>query len=211
MTTTETKSRPIIMSGESVRSIIAGKKNQTRRIVKAPRDKLMWDLSRAWADKGFPDADGEYRSGYLHVPFAHRSDGWAANGEIDAADRVYCPHEVGDQLWVKEKVYLNGRPGDVEKSWIYAADVSGTSTKARSPLFMPRKCSRLTLEITSVRAEKLQSISAADAIAEGCPLNGMATPRVEFMYRWQTLNGRKSGANWEDNPFVWCLSFKLTT
>lgn len=131
MPETATRARPILFSGPMVRAILEGRKTQTRRVVKPPADlardgrkscgPMLYDLSRAWVDRGFPmDENNEvmltdrwgtsdnpapesaYRFQYLKVPFAHPSDGWAKDGQ-DAARRVYCPYgEPGNSLWVRE-------------------------------------------------------------------------------------------------------------
>jgi hypothetical protein len=121
-TATAARERPLLFSGPMVRAILAGSKTQTRRVAKVPRDGLLYDLSRAWPDRGFPldennnvlpmdrwrggsdpAPESAYRSHYLHVPFAHPNDGWEADPARDTVQRVYCPYgEVGDVLWVKE-------------------------------------------------------------------------------------------------------------
>lgn len=238
MTTTEIKSRPIIFTGESVRTILAGVKTQTRRVVKCPRTKrILWDLNRATADRGFPDSNGNYDLGYLHIPFAHVHDGWEAKGE-DTLDRVYCPlGEPGDELWVKE-VWCPRSGGMLALDRIckprYRAEEElrpEWGFKWRSPMFMPKWASRLTLQIISIRPERLQDITEADAIAEGCQSyycspedtascpegsdarrlaeifeGGFLTAKNEFISRWQAINGKKHP--WESNPWVWCIDFR---
>jgi hypothetical protein len=78
---------------------------------------------------------------------------------------------------------------------------------------MPRWASRITLEITEVRVERLQDISEVDAIAEGTPgshgaIPGYgynATPGEQYRWLWESINGLGS---WEANPWVWAVSFK---
>lgn len=84
----------------------------------------------------------------------------------------------------------------------------------RPSIHMPRAASRITLEITGVRAERLQEISDADCIAEGTPgghgaIPGYlynATPNEHYRWLWDDINGR--GA-WEINPWVWVLKFRV--
>jgi hypothetical protein len=73
---------------------------------------------------------------------------------------------------------------------------------------MPRVVSRITLEITSVRVERLQDISRGDCMAEGCPFPNIAKetdPKGWYSDLWETLNGAGS---WDLNPWVWVLEFK---
>jgi hypothetical protein len=128
------KARPFICTAEEVRGILGGTTTTTRllRPVKVPKARatndgkpcglMLYDLSRAWVDHGFPtDESGEvlpaerwsggtdpapesaYREHYLHVPVAHPVDGWERNPSDDRLKRVHCPHgELGEHLWIKE-------------------------------------------------------------------------------------------------------------
>lgn len=74
---------------------------------------------------------------------------------------------------------------------------------------MPRWASRITLEITGVRLERLQDISRGDAMAEGCPHQNMAhgdDPRKWYADLWNDINGPGS---WDKNPWVWVIEFKV--
>lgn len=210
------KSRPILFSAPMVRALLAGTKTQTRRVVKVQ-----------------PHAS--------HNPqhAEPRSAGWVWMAHDDrptysfATGDFRCPYGApGDQLWVRESfihepadyvweasVSIPCRPA----STVYRADCKGDSRGAgwTSPMFMPRSLSRITLELTDVRVERLQDISEADALAEG------VTPKWEpgcsgrlmeaiggFSFRpaasayadlWEQINGAGS---WDANPWVWALSFK---
>jgi hypothetical protein len=76
----------------------------------------------------------------------------------------------------------------------------------KSPMFMPRKYSRLTLETVNIRCERLQDISSGDCIAEGYDRMGFVGH--DFAAAWDTLN-KKRGFGWDTNPYVWVLEFKL--
>jgi hypothetical protein len=86
--------------------------------------------------------------------------------------------------------------------------------KWKPSIFMPRDLSRITLEITAIRVERLHSISETDALAEGCsgdcpvgyiPAHQAGPCAYEYAQLWESINGPGS---WAANPFVWVLSFK---
>lgn len=173
------KSRPIIFDGESVRAILAGRKTQTRRVVKPqptgePRPLIEWSRGIAAACHDYsPDpaklaAHAERLRGRV-LPFTTES------GSLGSRP---CPYGApGDELWVREawavedasKLKLPEYCGGGNPDWIYYRDPVhiGTGLTWRSPIFMPRWASRLTLRVTDVRVERVQDVSEADAIAEG--------------------------------------------
>jgi hypothetical protein len=174
-----------------VRAILDGRKTQTRRIVKMPAHKTtegrewIWWPERAYADHGFPtDEQGDvlpieqwqtapadcFRNWYLHVPNAHPDD-FDRRGDEGIVDRVYSPWVAGDRLWVRERVALNMPVDQFPRGvadWATDAAKCSPSIKWRPSIHMPRWASRITLELTSVRVERVQDISEDDARAEGC-------------------------------------------
>jgi hypothetical protein len=204
--------RPILFSGAMVRAILDGTKTQTRRVVKLPTAKnleLRWDNARV--DPGFTDPipTGQY----LHVEFRHKDDEWDG-----CMDRVYCPYgQPGDRLWVRETFALTGdnaspivHPEHVGVAW--RATDHPNALKWKPSIHMPRWASRITLEIVSVRVERLQEISADDAIAEGHPSLEWMSENVTndaaldwYQDLWIDINGLES---WKSNPFVWVLEFR---
>lgn len=149
-----------------------------------------------------PQPDGET---VMHVNYGH---GWS--------EALRCPYGVaGDRLWVRETFALESKSyaGDKVR---YRADGKPTSGAWRPSIHMPRWASRITLEITGVRVERLQEISEADAKAEGViPTGRRATHkwcngedvshRRQFADLWDSLHGK--GA-WEQNPWVWVVEFR---
>lgn len=231
---TMTKERPILFSSQMVRALLEGRKTQTRRVVKCPviqcvgsdnKQKvgpMLWDLSRAWADRGFPtDEDGKLlpmeqwnlgtpeqrRNGYLHVPFAHPSEGWEKDPKRDTVQRVYPRWAAGDTLCVRESYSRCGCkgcaaawPAKGPHSVTYKADYVGHSGLVWRPsIHMPRWACRLRLELTAVRAERVQDISEADARAESF------NDREDFFRTFYDLNKR---APRTESPWVWVLSFR---
>lgn len=223
------KERPILFSAPMVRAILAGSKSQTRRIVKPQ------PLPYGPRNVPYPDFAFHRCAGVATISNKPGGpDGWA---------QEFCPYgQTGDRLWVKETYcfghgYDGLRPREVVKSphaiIRYAADhalrtVDGRqvnspdailSGQTRPSIHMPRWCSRITLEITDVRVQRLQEISEEDAKAEGVKASDAAivmrdskwhhelsnTARGAYAVLWESLNGAGS---WDANPWVWCIGFK---
>ena len=193
------KERPIIFSAPMVRAILDGQKWQTRRIIKfRGRD----HYAQPWMNAGFVGFDGE------SVKFCDN---------ISMFLPIRFPYGViGDRLWVREAIYFSNE----HDNFYYQADNKGVGTKRYLALkasssnlktiqamFMPRWASRITLEITDVRVQRLQDISGDDAIAEGCG-NEHGDREIaisDYVILWESINGKDS---WDANPWVWALSFK---
>ncbi len=138
---------------------------------------------------------------------------------------LHCPYGVpGDRLWVREAHRLLSctctEMCRVPQHVWYEADSSGYEgadmERLRPSIHMPRWASRLTLEITDVRVQRLNEISEEDSVAEGCMkgdeiigVKDPASARIRFHYLWESINA--SRAPWESNPFVWAVSFKRVT
>ncbi len=223
--------KSISFDGESMRQILAGRKGQTRRPVK-------------WK----PLDDGLSLNTIAH--FDQRPEhGWAgySSGLRRCTEWLRCPYEPGLR-WVKEPlVEVEVRPSadrlwemmrDVDARLVsYAADMDPVLRDDQivvwpwkpshlPAMYCPRWASRLTIEILSVRVERLQDISEADAIAEGCwaseiigvsidggpPMacaRNHTSARDVYARRWDAINGKKPGARWADNPWVWVVSFRV--
>ena len=177
-----------------VRAILAGSKTQTRRAIK-PKPDLV-----AGSVVGF------------------RTPGDEKRGRL--AKQIPCPYGApGDRLWVREA--WQSHTGQMGESIVYA--YRATDDKRLGPwrpsIFMPRDASRITLEVTEVRVERLQDISEADARAEGvwtgqpemlaAGARGMnLNHRSAYASLWEQINGP---ASWDANPWVWAISFKRVT
>ncbi len=213
------RERPILFSGPMVRAILEGRKFQTRRAVK-PRGGGRLGVR--------PDATArELRAGEwcfgVDCP-----RGWSSLGSGFA-----CPYgKPGDTLWVREAWLerLDHVRGAVDLNAIrYTADGEPPEPhrwRKRSPIHMPRWASRITLEVTGVRVERLHSITEKDARAEGVEndmLSGrygwknygdtetagdscdyFVDARDSFRSLWESINGADS---WAANPWVWVVSF----
>ena len=186
--------RGLIFTGESVRAILDGTKTQTRRVVK-------------------PQGMVQHYGGNTH----NRG-----------------PFKRGMHLWVREAFRLRRDMDDRPPSqdcwkagaWYEATDSEapsgcmGGKGKLRSPIYMPRWASRILLEITAIRVQRVQGISEEDARAEGCDFDDEPEPppgfdessrptgRGEFEDLWDRINAKR-GFGWESDPWVWAITFKL--
>ena len=209
------KERPIIFQAPMVRAILDGRKTQERRVVKQQLIQLA-DESRWYS---FDHRGINYRVTSRNS----RNSTVGAWAQL----RQFCPHgQVGDQLWVREThaivprtayahsegVQQKLRPDDNHDAAVYRADwVRCTPGSWRSSTQMPRWASRITLEITGVRVERLQDISEADAMAEGTTPSGVGCNldylkfRAGYQTLWESNHGPES---WNLNPWVWVIEFK---
>ncbi len=184
------KERPVLVNAPMVRALLAGTKTQTRRVVKPPRGYRWLDLAA-----GTMVNTGGHKM--------HRSDLTAPYGQ------------PGDRLWVREThAKIIGQSGgwietDFRATYTHGdrlGDSLGIRKKWTPAIHMPRDASRIDLEVTSVRVERLQQISEADAIAEGAQFHDgrgvghsgyrhdghdgfvWATAKASFMRLWDSIN-----------------------
>ena len=218
------KDRPILFSAPMVRALLDGSKTQTRRVVKP---KAAEDLE--W----FGGKDGADDDRKTNEILCQRSveDGlqiWNFDYPEEGSVVIVFPYgQPGDRLWVREAwkahtTFDNLPPRDIPQThvWYMADKGYKAESRHRQGMFMPRWASRITLEITSVRVERLQDISAADAQAEGIVPDGdggwhladtrhyMGDPISSYASLWEYINGPDS---WEANPWVWVIEFKVVT
>lgn len=194
------KERPILFSAPMVNAILDGKKTQTRRILKFPENVRVETVYR-WrpAPVAGYGVKGEY------VPLN-------VNGGISTKafhdHSIPCPHgKVGDQLWVRETWFHPHKESPSKHNLSYRADGDALH-KWYPSIHMPRWASRIQLEITDIRVERLQDISDDDALEEGVDrtntsIKGYA--RQRFQNLWQKINGVDS---WDQNPWVWVIEFE---
>ncbi|HFQ6394209.1 hypothetical protein G9H14_08965 [Klebsiella pneumoniae] len=229
------KERGMIFNGEMVRAILDGRKTQTRRIIKWKQTRFTEIGEREDGSKWPWSEDAEHACDFWHpCPFGAVGDRiwvretWGVvSHELDEDGRIrpwtpdrpatvihempfgngyYSGHAIyaadGDFTWGDDDGYEDGR-----SCW-------------KPSIHMPKAASRILLEITDVRVERLNAISEEDARAEGiidggC-LNcgepepcGCANPEPDatdaFAYLWQSIYGQES---WNANPWVWVISFK---
>lgn len=217
------RERPILFSGPMVRAILAGTKTQTRRIAKVKTVRPSF-------------GDGPAISTWISIPGGRGTCISYANGVWSGGSNpvhAACPYgRPSDQLWVRETwapCEADGTP------FVYAADadedgrvpylVSGAGglgggvgsfrpERWHPSIHMHRRASRISLDVTGVRLERLHDISEEDSRAEGVTLDAGAvngrpvtarTHRGAFFNLWSQINGEESV---NSNPWVWVVSFK---
>jgi len=202
--------KPILFSGSMVRAILDGVKTQTRRVCKPAIWKLLNEIERANGKPCWQCLDFD----------------------------VNCPWEF-DQLWVRETWYQLGRysmppwdgADDEDATWSGTKKVKYAATcelgsedarpgqayrpfwRKRPSIHMPRWASRLDLKVKGIRVERVQRISTKDALAEGVdyaePNDGEWYDPIEhFRLLWDSINAKR-GYEWNRNPWVWVIDFKV--
>jgi hypothetical protein len=235
--------KPIIFSGPNVRAILEGRKTKTRRVITPqPNNPETFGVSPVWGHgvpcfvngKNIPEKKRRF---CIHAAFdkgGKRVDRWLS-----------CPYgKPGDRLWVRENAWIappnfgderndpfathtddHGRKRVVGYSASMDCDsvrcAKDFGVKQSPSIHMPRWASRLTLEITDIRVERVQEITEEDAIAEGVAeykveassdprgmYSDCANHRFSFHQLWDSLN-LKRGYGWDTNPWVWVLELAV--
>ena len=184
---------PILFSTAMVQALQAGTKTQTRRVVKnAQAD----DRGYRYAGENFEDYHGNI---------------------------LKCPYGApGDILWVRETFKPDWDEDGTEQIYFYKSDfpddIDCWAGRWKPSIFMPRAACRLFLKIKSIRVERLQEISEADAIAEGIEKWDSVNYKIYGKYAGKTENAKKSYStlwqsinepeSWEANPWVWVVEFE---
>lgn len=208
------KERGMIFNGEMVRAILDGRKTQTRRIMKVQPKPSKSRPGDFW----FPSKKLE--------SMVHVSDLVTGNSPISDCHLFFqehcCPFgKIGDRIWVREtwaeagagapdlKLYRADYPKHVPTH--YENVPSADEIRWTPSIHMPRWASRLTLEITGVRVERLASVSDEDAGKEGYPANpapygGTMDKWLWFRQLWDSIYPEQS---FKHNPWVWVIEFKV--
>lgn len=226
------KERPILFNTDMVQAILAGRKTQTRRLVPE------WQLpsKTEGPHDQFPD------SRFISIAQRDPRYGFGVFGATEEACMANYKHDYhscgpfgmkGDRLWVRE-TFRPWHENDLycgcydictcpsepatpacylaDGNYIEQEDRENYGIKWKPSIHMPRWACRIILEITSVRVERLQDITEADAKAEGFDLpaaDGMSwkfNAKHNFKFQWDKIY-----KNWSANPWVWVVEFKVLT
>ena len=205
------KERGMLMNSAMVNAILEGSKTQTRRVIK---HKSIPDIKQVGTCYGSKEFD------------------WTVYGAraIQDFSWVDCPYgKVGDQLWVRETFGVFDKDHQIDSKYYYKADTPEGSDsdeirinygyKYKPSIHMPRAASRIQLEITDIRVERLNDISEDDCDAEcfGGDFPKKVLPSLAHLFDssmsikqcfaalWESINGKGS---WNQNPWVWVIEFK---
>lgn len=197
------KERGIIFDGDMVRAILEGRKTQTRRIIK-PQPRI--PLVRTYG--------GSWRHTYVMEFLTQK----------DSSLKWNCPYgAIGQRLWVREtfaRLIDDSKPIREVKKYYKATENKPDYLKWRKGILMPRWASRITLEITNIRVERVQGISNDGAKLEGvnakesvgccyhvvCNCLVPSEHRRQFSILWNSIYGSDA---WDKNCWVWAIEFKV--
>jgi hypothetical protein len=211
--------RPLIFGKNDIQAILAGQETQTRRVIEPqPPAQFYGSMQGVF-----------FRDCYELI--VDMGEGLAAASKtLTVKQHFMCPYgKPGDLLWIREgwrtEELANGLDGiryqadeqfrpientfETANAWCEAHQNGKHGDKWRSPLHMPRWASRIALGLINIRAERLQELTDADALAEGVRLHGSTRYAGEavdgFAKRWDDSNGERHP--WESNPWVWKIEF----
>jgi hypothetical protein len=215
--------RPILFSGPLVRAILEGRKTETRRLITKGTSRMLARTRAAW--------DGlAWREAKLNRLTSGHDVGLLVPGSDTMTHGVSAMIRSGDTLYVRESwrtsaAWDEAKPSKLPATApiIYAADepLESWMGKLRPSIFMPRWASRIILRVTDVCAERVQEITGTGARAEGVllpnPGRTVVMPRyaIDDLYvgtfedLWDSINGKRDGATWADNPWVWVIKFEV--
>lgn len=185
------KERGILFQAPLVRALLAGTKTQTRRLIKP--QPIAWAANPCfwlWRD----DEPLTLRHILDRSPYG----------------------ASGDRLWVREtwatltgngiRTVYRADGEDPRTGWDDTPDDQRPAMRWRPSIFMPRSASRITLEVTEVRVQRLTEINEEDARAEGVDVPDGLTAVSAFALLWNRINGER--ASWTSKPWVWVVSFR---
>ena len=175
--------KPILFSTPMVQAILAGRKTQTRRIVKGTA--LLWLQPEMFS------------SAFVAMP-ENKLSPYGYAGDLLWVRETFCPD------WADGKVIYKADGGSAKEAG-YKSE-----PRWRPSIHMPRSASRITLKVVNVRVERVQEISHHDVLAEGGPFGNSGSSDVDFAVLWNSINAKR-GYSWGSNPWVWVVEFEKET
>lgn len=225
-----TNEKAISFNAEMVNAILAGRKTQTRRVIKLQPPHKDSVISQCMSSTHTKDVG------------KHRWLVWDGKYSVnnDLSSKYFnIPYNIGDNLWVRETFRIHRGTDECgcscdpyctcgeEGSVLYRADFNEEEEKYSPLVHMKKEQSRITLEITDIKVERLNDISEGDIEKEGIykkqidfdayvySINegetGSATAKLSFQNLWNSIYKKDPIKSWESNPYVWVINFKLIT
>lgn len=210
--------KPILFNTDMVRAILEGRKTCTRRVIKNKYDNADITFFENKYGKRLVYMQNDTPKDIIH------EDG-SRTCHLKAYEEIKKPYEVGDILWVREtwkqyeKRVGKGRQTHLQKFYGYKADADNLNNPSefyegnwKPSIHMPKKAARIFLEVTSVRAERLQDITTKECFNEGIKYdyNSKDNEFVFFSELWNSTIKRceRHKYGWKANPWVWVIEFK---
>lgn len=204
---------PILFNTEMVKAILDGRKTMTRRVIK-PQPINPRYVGGVFADGSVGFINNEHGRSIV-CPYGQPGDRlwvretWGCPSWMPSMQKLKEAHEGGAHLIYKATPHEKWKPVGIfegktwAESWLW-----------RPSIHMPRWASRINLEVTGVRVERVQDISAEDIVREGIESTGTlhwyfaeTKRRENFIIFWNKINAKR-GHSWESNPWVWVVEFK---
>ncbi len=223
--------KPILFSAPMVNAILRDEKLMTRRVIKHKNDFIIEDGS--WpVFESYVYAEGDIKvpcpygrvGDHLWVRETWKIGAWTVDEQQSVAIDYPANNFIRKEwLFVDDEErfgrYRDQCIADAEKAkapkdlGFYRWDIGQAPTRKRPSIFMPRAFSRIQLEVTDIRVERLQDISEEDSNKEGVPgYNNDGdmyySAKDAFWSLWESINGKIKGSAWNDNPYVWVVEFK---
>lgn len=208
---------PILFNAEMVRAILNGKKTQTRRVFKLPKDHEFG--SDYDGQIVYQKIIGECSIDELACPYGQTGDSLWVRETCRAEELPYSGWEDGVRYLADDHWRVIENTKDAADAWVELNSYRGKKGAVVPSIHMPRWASRILLEITNVSVERLNEISESDAKSEGVYLHtdgnytnylsqtGYAlNAKSSFLSLWESINGPDSC---DANPWVWVIEFKV--
>ena len=214
--------RPILFSAPLVQALLAGRKTETRRLITKGTSRMLAETRAAWGEL-------DWTTGAVSRLTSGHDEGVLVRGLDIMTHGLVCRVHSGDTLYVRESWRTSSAWDEIKPSElpetapiVYTADGEWPETwMGRPSIFMPKWASRIKLRVTEVGAERVQQITGAGAKAEGIELPQpgrlvvMSSAAIDDLYierfedLWDQINGKREGASWDANPWVWVIKFEV--
>lgn len=211
------KERPILFNTDMVRTILEGRKTETRRVIKPQPSRKIYPGNMRICEICKWRKEQEFGK---HCAICRPTKNNDRTYKDYSQFFLKCPYgRVRGRLWVRETWACVGLG-----KYAYRAtdehlfpDIKNVSRRGWRPsIYMSKDICRIVLEITEIKVERVQDITEEGSIKEGVnlpdipmyPDEPLPTYKNAFARLWDSIN-EKHGFSWESNPWVWVVKFKV--